>query len=75
MVAFFIIAAIEVVFAILCLWCGHNSMVDDAEEEAAAAGMSDDKPMYTPLDREPGEDNTMWSNAFSVYIYQIIVVN
>ena len=56
MVAFFIVAAIEVVFAILCLWCGSNSMEADAAEEAAAAGMSDDKPMYTPLDREPGID-------------------
>lgn len=43
MIAFFIVAAIEVVFAILCLWCGNTSMADDEAEEAKAAGMSDDK--------------------------------
>ena len=58
MVAFFIVAAIEVVFAILCLWCGNTSLADDEEEEAKAAGMSDDKQLYTPLDnREPGIDS------------------
>ena len=55
MAAFFIVAAIEAVFAVLCLWCGHNSMIDDEAEEAAAAGQTDNKPLYTPLDREAME--------------------